>query len=177
MHLKSLEISGIDEYLMAKTHHCWRGRIAQWIAFLLLAQRPRFDSWRSQIFSKKNFTLPRFINNALHRESGQRKKLNTWLNPSSASNWQASTTKRLTTVPLRVQRGDVVLGDGQHAASALGREGGEVAAFAECLKKKMKRLRFGTKEQKNIHFFLPWDGKIVVRRKLDIYWKWRDGSC
>ena len=57
-------------------------------------------------------------------------------------------------MPLRVQRGDVVLGDGQHAAGALGREGGEVAAFAECLKKKMKRLRFGSKEQKTfISFF------------------------
>ena len=58
-------------------------------------------------------------------------------------------------MPLRVQRGDVVLGDGQHAAGALGREGGEVAAFAECLEKKMNRLRLGTKEQKNILFFLP----------------------
>ena len=67
--------------MVSKNGKAWGGTggIAEWIAFLLLAQWPQvprgFDSWCSKIFSKKNYMLPRFIDSALLRESGQWKSL------------------------------------------------------------------------------------------------------
>ena len=71
------------------------GRIAQWIAFLLLVLWPGVDSRCSQFFSKKSSMLPRFIDSALHRESGQCESLiadRTHLVLDSG-NWQAGATK------------------------------------------------------------------------------------
>ena len=46
----------------------YRGRIAQWIAFLLLTQLPRVRFSEFPSFSEM---LPRFFDGALPRESGQ----------------------------------------------------------------------------------------------------------